>query len=168
MEDWLTQNNDARQGYRIVERDNVGKITRELDYVEPQDGNNVKLTLYASYQQQAERALANNVDNTRSAQEGKLMLNSWLEANRAEIENRNWEKYPLSLADRAGMMVIDMQGKVLAMANYPTYDLNALIAGRGREPGDPDRRAQFADETTPSRPVRRLAPSSRWLRHWAR
>ena len=61
MEDWLTQNNDARQGYRIVERDNVGKITRELDYVEPQDGNNVKLTLYASYQQQAERALANNV-----------------------------------------------------------------------------------------------------------
>ena len=45
MEDWLTQNNDARQGYRVVERDNVGKITRELCYVEPQDGNNVKLTI---------------------------------------------------------------------------------------------------------------------------
>ncbi|MFH1880231.1 MAG: penicillin-binding transpeptidase domain-containing protein, partial [Bacillota bacterium] len=128
MEDWLTQNNDARQGYRIVERDNVGKITRELSYVEPQDGNNVKLTIYASYQQQAERALALNVETTRAAQESKLMLNSWLETNRADIENRNWEKYPLSLADRAAMMVIDMDGRVLAMANYPTYDLNALIA----------------------------------------
>ncbi len=129
MEDWLTQNNDARQGYRIVERDNVGKITRELSYVEPQDGNNVKLTIYASYQQQAERALTLNVETTRAAQEKKLMLNSWLETNRDVIETRNWEKYPLSLADRAAMMVIDMDGRVLAMANYPTYDLNALIEG---------------------------------------
>ena len=48
MEDWLTQNSDARQGYKVVERDSVGKITRELSYVEPQDGNNVKLTIYAS------------------------------------------------------------------------------------------------------------------------
>ena len=128
MEDWLTQNNDARQGYKIVERDSVGKITRELSYVEPQDGNNVKLTLYASYQQQAERALAENVNTTRSTQEAKLMLNSWLESNKSDIENRNWEKYPLSLADRAAMMVIDMEGRVLAMANYPTYDLNALVA----------------------------------------
>jgi len=128
MEDWLTQDSDARQGYKIVERDSVGKITRELSYVEPQDGNNVKLTIYASYQQQAERALAENVATTRASQESKLMLNSWLESNKADIESRNWEKYPLSLADRAAMMVIDMQGRVLAMANYPTYDLNALVA----------------------------------------
>lgn len=129
MEDWLTQNNDARQGYRVVERDNVGKITRELEYVEPQDGNNVKLTINAAYQQQAERALAYNVANTRSEQEKRLMKNTWLETNRTDIEERNWEKYPLSLADRAAMMVIDMEGRVLAMVNYPTYDLNALIAG---------------------------------------
>ncbi|HNW85418.1 MAG TPA: penicillin-binding transpeptidase domain-containing protein [Candidatus Limiplasma sp.] len=128
MEDWLTQNSDARQGYKIVERDSVGKITRELSYVEPQDGNNVKLTIYASYQQQAERALAENVATTRATQESKLMLNSWLESNKADIESRNWTKYPLSLADRAAMMVIDMQGRVLAMANYPTFDLNALEA----------------------------------------
>ena len=129
MEDWLTQNSDARQGYKVVERDSVGKITRELSYVEPQDGNNVKLTIYASYQQQAERALADNVANAREKQEAKLMDNSWLESNKVEIENRNWEKYPLSLADRAAMMVIDMEGRVLAMANYPTYDVNALVDG---------------------------------------
>ncbi len=132
MEDWLTQNSDARQGYKIVERDSVGKITRELSYVEPQDGNNVKLTIYASYQQQAERALAENVATTRATQETKLMNSTWLESNKSDIESRNWEKYPLSLADRAAMMVIDMEGRVLAMANYPTYDLNALV-GAGKE-----------------------------------
>ena len=129
MEDWLTQNSDLRQGYREVERDRVGKITRELSYTEPEDGNNVKLTIRASYQQQAERALAENVASTRAVQEGKLMDANWLDANKVDIENRNWEKYPLSLAERAAMMVIDMEGRVLAMANYPTFDLNALVAG---------------------------------------
>ncbi len=129
MEDWLTQNSDLRQGYRIVERDSVGKITRELSYTEPQDGNNVKLTIKASYQQQAERALAANVADTRSVQEAKLMDQKWLENNKADIEGRNWEKYPLALATRAAMMVTDMEGRVLAMANYPTFDLNAMVEG---------------------------------------
>ncbi|MDD6040280.1 MAG: penicillin-binding transpeptidase domain-containing protein [Clostridia bacterium] len=129
MEDWLTQNSDLRQGYREVERNSVGKITRELSYTEPEDGNNVKLTIKASYQQQAERALAANVSSTRSVQENKLMNQTWLEKNKADIENRNWEKYPLSLAERAAMMVIDMEGRVLAMANYPTFDLNAMVSG---------------------------------------
>lgn len=129
MEDWLTQNNDLRQGYREVERDSVGKITRELSYTEPKDGNNVKLTIRASYQQQAERALAENVATTRSVQEDKLMDQRWLETNKNIIVNRNWEKYPLSLANRAAMMVIDMEGRVLAMANYPTFDLNAMVEG---------------------------------------
>ena len=135
MEDWLTQNSDLRQGNRIVERDSVGKVTRELDYTKPQDGNNVKLTIVASYQQQAERALATNVSETRGVQEGKLMLNAWLESNKLDIETRNWERYPLSLAERAAMMVIDMEGRVLAMANYPTFDLNALASsGKAAQP----------------------------------
>ncbi len=132
MEDWLTQNSDLRQGYREVERNSVGKITRELSYTEPEDGNNVKLTIKASYQQQAERALAANVASTRKEQEKKLMNQTWLEKNKADIETRNWEKYPLSLASRAAMMVIDMEGRVLAMANYPTFDLNAMVEG-GKE-----------------------------------
>ena len=128
MEDWLTQNTDLRQGYRVVERNNVGKITRELSYTEPEDGNNVKLTIVASYQQQAERALAENVANTRNEQEKKLMDEGWLDQNKEDIATRKWTKYPLSLADRAAMMVVDMEGRVLAMANYPTYDLNGLVA----------------------------------------
>ena len=130
MEDWLTQNSDLRQGYREVERNSVGKITRELSYTEPEDGNNVKLTIKASYQQQAERALAENVASTRKVQEKKLMDQTWLEKNKADIETRNWVKFPLSLAQRAAMMVVEVNtGKVLAMANYPTFDLNAMVEG---------------------------------------
>ena len=57
------------------------------------------------------------------------MDQNWLENNKADIENRNWEKYPLSLAERAAMMVVDMEGRVKAMANYPTFDLNAMVEG---------------------------------------
>ena len=44
---------------------------------------------------------------------------TWLEKNRDDILSRSWDQYPLSLAERAAMMVIDMEGRVLAMANYP-------------------------------------------------
>lgn len=132
MEDWLTQNSSVRQGYKVVERDSLGKITRVLDYQEPKDGNNVKLTIKDSYQQRAEEALALNVTETRNSQQKKLLDERWLEKNKDRIVDREWDKFPLSLANRGAMMVVDMEGRVLAMANYPTYDLNALVA-KGKE-----------------------------------
>lgn len=128
MEDWLTQNSSLKQGSRVVERDNYSQIVRELSYTEPQDGNNVKLTLIASYQQQAERAIADNVASTRNKQEELMVDEGWLEDNKEDIATRNWEKYPLALAEHGVMVVLDKEGRVLAMANYPTYDLNALVA----------------------------------------
>ena len=132
MESYLTQNNSARQGSRIVERNNWSKVVRELSYTEPKDGNNVKLTLKASYQQAAERAIANNVKEIRDEQEKKMVNSKWLEDNRTDIATRNWEQYPLELAEHGVMVVLDMEDRVLAMANYPTYDLNALVAA-GKE-----------------------------------
>ncbi len=129
MEDWLTQNSSVRQGYKELERDRLGKVTRVISSAEPKDGNNVKLTINASYQQQAERAIADNVNKTRDKQEQKMVDNRWKEDNKEDIANRNWEKYPLLLAEHGVLMVVDMQGRVLAMANYPTYDLNALVTG---------------------------------------
>ena len=128
MEDWLTQNSSLRQGSRVVERDNWSKVVRELSYTEPQDGNTVKLTLKASYQQQAERAIANNVNAVRTTQEKLMTSDDWLEANKAEIATRDWEKYPMKLAEHGCLIVLDMEDRVLAMANYPTYALNALVA----------------------------------------
>ncbi|MBR2822481.1 MAG: hypothetical protein IKE24_02195 [Clostridia bacterium] len=129
MEDWLTQNSSLRKGTRVVERDQMSKVVRELSYTAPQDGNNVKLTLNAAYQVVAERVIASNVSSTRDKQESLLASDSWLEANKTDIHNRNWGTYPLDLAEHGCLIVLDMQCRVLAMANYPTYDLNALVAG---------------------------------------
>jgi cell division protein FtsI/penicillin-binding protein 2 len=66
MENWLTANVISRQGRRVMEKDSSGRLTRQLDYVAPVDGNNVKLTLIAAYQQEAERAIALNVENPQT------------------------------------------------------------------------------------------------------
>ena len=140
MEDWLTQNSSLRQGSRVVERDNWSKIVRELDYTPPQDGNNVKLTIDSAAQLQAERAVADTVATIRDEQERKMVNPQWLEDNRSDLARRDWEKYPLELAEHGVMVVLDMQDRVIAMANYPTYDLNALVAA-----GD-EARAILADD----------------------
>ena len=130
MEDMLTQNTSIKKGYRIVERDQMSRIVRTLpDSKDPEDGNNVKLTLNAAYQQEAEKAIAENVEYVRKDQEKKRKSESWQEANRHDIDNRDWGKYPLTLAEHGCMIVLDMECRVLALANYPTYDLNALVAG---------------------------------------
>jgi len=51
-----------------MEKDHQGRLTRQMSYTQPTDGNNVKLTLIASYQQEAERAIAANVEYTRGVQ----------------------------------------------------------------------------------------------------
>lgn len=132
MERELTENLSSRSGIRVMEKDNAGKLTREISRTEPRDGNNVKLTIIASYQQAAERAIEANVRSTRNIQESKLADSRWLETNKAKLfeSDRDWEEYPLLLAETGVLMVTDVNtGNVLAMAQYPTFDLNALIAG---------------------------------------
>ncbi len=134
MEDWLTQNSSLRKGTRVVERDQMSRVVRELkEYsTKPKDGNNVKLTLNAAYQQEAERCIRENVNKIRDKQEQKLATESWLEANKTDIHNRKWAEFPLELAEHGCLIVLDMQCRVLALANYPTYDLNSLVSG-GKE-----------------------------------
>ena len=113
-----------------MERDSNGKLTRQISYTEPKDGNNVKLTLIASYQQRAERAIQENVEYIRNTQEEKMQDGDWLETNKEKINIRDWEEDPVRLAEKGVLIVMDVHnGKVLAMAQYPTYDLNAMIAG---------------------------------------
>ncbi|NLB90662.1 MAG: hypothetical protein GX786_05530, partial [Clostridiales bacterium] len=129
MEDWLTQNSSMRKGYSVVERNILGKITRVIETQDPKDGNNVKLTLNSSYQQRAEEAIAQGVAEIRTVQNKKQVEHKWRENNREQLESgiRNWDTAPLKLADTGCMVVVDMEGRVLAMANYPTFDLNAMI-----------------------------------------
>ena len=133
MENWLTPNIASRTGSRVMERDNQGRLTRQISVTPPTDGNNVKLTLIASYQQQAERAIAANVAYTRGVQEAEMFRDRWRETNKQKLEQRDFNEYKLKLASTGTMVVLDVNtGRVLAMAQHPTYDLNAMVAG-GKE-----------------------------------
>ena len=136
MENWLTANIASRTGSRVMERDNQGRLTRQISYTQPTDGNNVKLTIIEAYQREAERAIAANVEYTRGVQEREMFRDRWREINKAKLETRDFNEYPLQLADTGTMMVVEVNtGRVLAMAQHPTYDLNAMVAG-GKEVAD--------------------------------
>lgn len=130
MESWLTACITERQGSRVVEKDKDGKITRELGYTEPKDGNTVKLTIDVNAQQVAERVIAENVDYIRNEQESQMQNGKWLETNREKIESRDWTEYPIQLASTGVLLVMDVDtGNLIASAQYPSYDLNAMVAG---------------------------------------
>ena len=131
MEDWLTPNTTQRKGKRVVEIDRYGAISRTLSTTEATDGNNIKLTIDSNLQRVAEQALAENIEEIRNTQEDLLNSDSWLDANREVLQGttRDFESNPIKLAEKGAVVVIDMKGRVLALASYPPYDPNAFIVG---------------------------------------
>jgi penicillin-binding protein 2 len=133
MENWLTANITDRQGARIVEVDPLGKVTREISYIPPQDGNTVKLTINVQYQAAAERYIRANVNYTRNLQEQRMREPDWLETYKDKIAQRDWEEFPIQLATTGVLIVMDLKegnaGNILALAQYPNYDLNAMVQG---------------------------------------
>ena len=131
MEDWLTPNTTQRKGKRIVEIDRYGAISRTLSTTEATDGNNIKLTLDSNLQRVAEQALAANIEEIRNTQEDLLGSDSWLDTNKEVLQGttRDFDSNPIKLAEKGAVVVVDMEGRVLALASYPPYDPNAFIVG---------------------------------------
>ena len=131
MEYWLTPNTTQRKGKRIVEIDRYGAISRTLSTTEATDGNNIKLTIDSNLQRVAEQALAENIEEIRNTQEDLLNSDSWLDTNKEVLQGttRDFESNPIKLAEKGAVVVVDMKGRVLALASYPPYDPNAFIVG---------------------------------------
>ena len=131
MEDWLSACTTQRVGKRVVEIDRYGAVSRTLSSTEATDGNNIKLTIDSNLQRVAENALEENINYIRDQQETLLNSDSWLDKNKADLQGttRDFETNPIELAEKGAVVVIDMEGRVLALASYPPYDPNAFIVG---------------------------------------
>lgn len=92
-----------------VETDSMGNTSSEYTSKEAISGNSVTLTLDYRLQKVAQEALENSISGLR---DGTLVGKKVADASSGSV------------------VVLDVQtGEVLAMANYPNYDTNALITG---------------------------------------
>ncbi|MCX7614152.1 MAG: penicillin-binding transpeptidase domain-containing protein [Clostridiales bacterium] len=95
-------------GIRSVETNVAGKVTNEISTKDPQPGENCVLTIDIALQEVAEQSLAANI---------------------ARIKANGQKSSELGAADIKGgaAVVIDVKtGEVLALANYPTYNLETF------------------------------------------
>ncbi len=102
LEDWL----HGTAGKRTEETTTAGKVTSILYSEPPQPGNNCLLTIDIRLQEQVEYALESNI--LRLREEGAI--NPKLEGGQA--------------AGGAAVVIDVKTGEVLALANYPTFDLS--------------------------------------------
>ena len=126
MEQYLTGSSGEKRGSRTVEVNNLSKVIRELDYQAPQEGSNVVLTLDSELQKVATDVLASTISQINAIQQARVAAYSGRYA--ALVEERGGT--PISYAQTGAAVVMDVKTcEVLALVDYPSYDLNLFVGG---------------------------------------
>lgn len=113
FEEWLTGNTAEKQGKLLAETNSSGRIIRVLDEELPTNGNDVLLTLDSRLQKSAEHILKTEIANMRQG-----------------LPPYDGERDIAPLAKSGAAVVLDVNtAEILAMASYPSYDLNLFSGG---------------------------------------
>lgn len=112
----------GKKGKKTVEVNNVGKTIRSVSSEAPIPGDDLYLTIDKNLQKKAEESLQKGLEQIHV---GGVFESEWGDFNFVDkYEN----------AESGALVALDVKtGEVLAMANYPSYDLNLFSTGISSE-----------------------------------
>ena len=105
-------------GYKKVQVDALGRITRELDVSEPKSGDTVYLSIDKDLQEDTENALKGVLEALRVGGTYK-----------SKYGNKTFSSAAKNAASGAVIAIDAKNGDVLSMASYPNYDPNKFVNG---------------------------------------
>ena len=105
-------------GYKKVQVDALGRITRELDVSEPKSGDTVYLSIDKDVQEDTENALKGVLEALRVGGTYK-----------SKYGNKTFSSAAKNAASGAVIAIDAKNGDVLSMASYPNYDPNKFVNG---------------------------------------
>ena len=112
----------GEKGRKTVEVNNVGKTIRSVSSQAPTPGDNLYVTIDDRLQKTAENALKKGIEQIQA---GGIFESEW-----GDFVFK--DKY--QNAKSGALVALDVKtGEVLAMANYPSYDLNLFSTGISQE-----------------------------------